>query len=248
MSLQGIFDPMVRAYYRNQYLDADAYQSGYDSGLATGKAEGKKEEYDTFWDTYQNNGKRRDYVSAFRGSMWNNNIFKPKYDIRPVGSLNAQSMFAQSDIPDLAGVLESQGVVLDVSGTDGIIQMFQSAEVKHIPALDLRNATNNNNYAFGSGCSVETIDKLIVSENTVFSNTTFNGDKLENIIFEGTIGVSINFSVCPLSTQSVQSIIDHLKDRSGLETQTLTFRSDVGAGLTETQRATITAKNWTLVY
>ena len=46
----------------------------------------------------------------------------------------------------------------------------------------------------------------------------------------------------------MQSIIDGLKDLTGAESQTLTFHSAVGNKLTDTQKATITAKNWTLVY
>ena len=102
---------------------------------------------------------------------------------------------------------------------------------------------------FGSVCKVETIDKLIVSENTHFSNTTFdNASYLKNITFEGEIGMSINFKWSPLTTESVQSIIDHLKDLTGLTAQTLTLKAIVGANLTDEQKATITAKNWTLVY
>jgi endonuclease I len=47
---------------------------------------------------------------------------------------------------------------------------------------------------------------------------------------------------------SVQSIVDALKDLTGATAQTLTFHADVGGKLTDAQKATITAKNWTLVY
>ena len=51
-----------------------------------------------------------------------------------------------------------------------------------------------------------------------------------------------------LSDASIQSIIDGLADLTGQTTQTLTLHADVGARLTEEQKASATAKNWTLAY
>lgn len=51
-----------------------------------------------------------------------------------------------------------------------------------------------------------------------------------------------------LSGESMQSILDGLADLTGSTTQTLTFHADVGARLTEEQKAAVTAKNWTLSY
>ena len=64
-----------------------------------------------------------------------------------------------------------------------------------------------------------------------------------------TIKLSIDFSPCQnLSAESIQSIIDGLADLTGGTAQTLTLHATVGAKLTDEQKATITAKNWTLVY
>lgn len=72
---------------------------------------------------------------------------------------------------------------------------------------------------------------------------------LENITFDGEIPTGIGFaSSSKLTDASVQSIIDHLADLTGKTTQKLTFHNAVGSKLTEVQKATITAKNWTLVY
>jgi hypothetical protein len=51
-----------------------------------------------------------------------------------------------------------------------------------------------------------------------------------------------------LSDASIQSIIDGLADLTGATAQTLTLHATVGGKLTEAQKATVTAKNWTLVY
>lgn len=64
-----------------------------------------------------------------------------------------------------------------------------------------------------------------------------------------TIFIGIDFFYCRvLSNESVQSIIDGLADLTGATAQTIRFYSEVGAKLTDEQKATITAKNWTLVY
>ncbi|MBR5012284.1 MAG: hypothetical protein IKY12_06965, partial [Clostridia bacterium] len=64
-----------------------------------------------------------------------------------------------------------------------------------------------------------------------------------------TIKCSINFSDDKyLSDETVQSIVDGLADLSGKTTQTVTFHNTVGNKLTDTQKANITAKNWTLAY
>ena len=87
-----------------------------------------------------------------------------------------------------------------------------------------------------------------VSENATFSNTFYSCGVVD-LTIEGVIGKDINFSGAQhLSDASVQSVIDHLKDLTGQTAQTLTFHAAVAAKLTEEQKATITAKNWTLAY
>ena len=66
---------------------------------------------------------------------------------------------------------------------------------------------------------------------------------------QNTIYLGIGFPHSSLlSAESVQSIIDGLADLTGATAQTLTLHATVGAKLTDAQKATITAKNWTLVY
>ena len=48
--------------------------------------------------------------------------------------------------------------------------------------------------------------------------------------------------------ESHATICDHLKDLTGEATKSLKFHPDVGAKLTQIQKAAITAKNWVLVY
>lgn len=60
-------------------------------------------------------------------------------------------------------------------------------------------------------------------------------------------GISFSSS-SKLSDLSIQSIIDGLADFTGGTARTLTVHKTVGEKLTDEQKATITAKNWTLVY
>ena len=113
--------------------------------------------------------------------------------------------------------------------------------------IDITAATNITNL-FAWCAKLKTIRKLVVSETTPFNRGVFQAcSALENITIEGLIGVSIAFTDSPLlTTDSVQSIINSLKDLTGATAQTLTFHSDVKAKLTEEQIQQVWDKNWTL--
>ena len=116
-------------------------------------------------------------------------------------------------------------------------------------AVDISNCTNTAGL-FSNSVAIKTIRKLKVSENTPMAGDMFSWTtELTNITVEGTIGKSIVFPNSPkLTTASVDSIINALKDLTGATAQTLTLHATVGAKLTDAQKAAITAKNWTLVY
>ena len=218
---------------------------GYDSGLE----EGKQAEYDAFWNVYQENGNRADYRGAFSGNGWTDEMFKPKYNMRP-STING--MFTQSAITDLQAALDRAGVTLDFTGitSNRIVQGFNDSKITRIGVVNVSHLTTIN-YLFFYASYLHTVDKLILAADgsTQTPSTAFQGcGRLENIIIEGTIGTSISFPSCPLTTESVQSIIDHLKDLTGQATQNLTLHNTVGSKLTDAQKAAITAKNWTLVY
>lgn len=82
--------------------------------------------------------------------------------------------------------------------------------------------------------------------NSMFSYCT----ALKEVRFvTNSISLSISFAQSDkLSTETIQSIIDGLADLTGGTAQTLTLHADVGGKLTETQKETITSKNWELVY
>jgi hypothetical protein len=219
-------------------------EAAYQEGLAAGIEQGKQAEYDAFWDMYQLNGQRLTYSYAF-SETWTDETFNPKYDMRPTAAL---SMFQRTKITDLVAALERAGIVLDTSGVTSFLYFMQDTKITHAPTIDCsRSPTIQNIFAFSY--YLHTIDKLILHEGITQMQNAFNScHVLENITIEGVIAKTISFQWSPLSDASVQSIIDHLKDLTGTTAQTLTLRATVGAKLIEEQKATITAKNWTLVY
>ncbi|MBQ8793799.1 MAG: hypothetical protein IJZ63_03525 [Clostridia bacterium] len=119
--------------------------------------------------------------------------------------------------------------------------------------FDTQNCTNFAN-AFTCQRALEVINGQPLNYSAVTNANYMNGFSncgalVEVRIASNTIKLSISFANCSLlSTDTIQSIIDGLADLTGGTAQTLTLHATVGAKLTETQKATITAKNWTLVY
>lgn len=193
----------------------DTYASKVDSISAGGDSF-----YDTFWDTFQNYGQGGtvNYQYAFANSKWKDNIYNPKYTIKPlVHSTGAIYIFYQNN------AITDTKVDIDVS---------QCTEC---------------NYMFAYCSALVTIRKIISGETTKLYNAFAGCSALVNVTFEGIINTELSFkSSSKLSSSSVQSIIDCLADLTGGTVQTLTLHATVKANLTQDQLATITGKNWTL--
>lgn len=116
------------------------------------------------------------------------------------------------------------------------------------------NTSNVMSFSNAFNClfALEEIDgtPLDLSSATSTSNTFGYNNALKEVRFvANSISLSIIFSACSqLSDESIQSIIDGLADLTGNTAQTLTLHATVGGKLTDEQKATITAKNWELVY
>lgn len=223
-------------------LQGKASGDGYNRGYA----DGKQAEYDAFWDAFQQNGERTNYNYAFAYG-WSDATFRPKYDIVPnaIGTL-----FYYNNVTDIKKCLDEAGVSIDFSGISGTINsgIFGYSETKTLPVLDFSNATDMN-YTFSNCPKLESIEMLIVNENTKFTGTfipTLNS-KLKEIRFGGVIGQKLNVQYCPLSAESLRDIIGHLKDYSGSgTTYTLTLGATNLAKLTDAEKLIATQKGWTL--
>jgi hypothetical protein len=193
---------------------------GYDKGFE----EGKKAEYDAFWNGLQNNGERNDYSYAF--ASWGAEYIRPKYKVIPTAVTGAANTFLYCNS---LKKIESQ--YFDFSqkpyatgynrGYDYLcancVALEEIEDIGLVPQITYQ-------YAF-TGChKLKTIAKLCSNENTTFTGAFDWCNALENITIEGTIGKSISFAHCPLTYESMKSIISHLKQLMGAEhSQTITF-------------------------
>lgn len=214
---------------------------------------GKQAEYDAFWDAYQENGLPTYLGFMFAGAGWKPETFYPKHNIVS-NRYSCASMFYMFDYINrnirtpfnLEERLNELGITIDVSQSFSPSQMFFLANISVVPALDFSTFTGMD-YVFYNADKITTIRKLKVNENASWSNAFTSATALENITFEGIIGKSISFADSPLlTTASVQSIIDCLKDLTGQAAQTLTLHQEVKAKLTEEQLEAIAAKNWSV--
>lgn len=198
------------------------YSEGNEAGHANGFSAGVAEHFRSY---YRRCNATKNFLYAFAGGGWNNNVgvydvatYIPTEDVTFKCDTNSASMYAYSNVTDT------------------------------VAAIDLSKATNNVSSTFANATKLVTIRKLIVSETT--PTIGFTGcAKLENLTVEGTFGKAVNLSPCKvLSNASVQNVIDCLKDLTGETSLKLTLHADVGAAVTDEQKAAISAKNWTLAY
>lgn len=217
---------------------------------------GKKSQYDEFWDAIQygdgEKSNRESYLGVFSGRGWNDDVFKPKYNIVPI---SAYCMFASDKtysytggIQNLVGCLENAGIQLDFSKCTNFQMTWFHSIVTHIGVVDTTSASNISQ-TFYFAKFLHTIDKLILKDDgsqgfpyAPFSNCL----ALENITIAGKIGVSVGFDQSSkLTYESLTSIINALKILDST-TATLTLHEDAKARLSESDIATITQKGWTL--
>ena len=225
-----------------------AYQAGYQNGdmdgVVKGKEYGREEQYDEFWDAYQDGGNRRIYDGAFYGEGWNDTTFKPKY---PIVSTKGYRVFFQSKVTDLS----SEKVAMDWSGaTDLNAAFYGCGNLEKLGVLSTISCSSLNQL-FEYCMKLETIEKIVLKNDgsqDIKVNCFAYCYELQNITFEGTIGMSVTFSTCPkLTYESLISIMCVLQDFSGTSTtKTLTLHADAKAKLSESDIAEITQKGWTL--
>lgn len=203
---------------------------------------GKQAEYDAFWDAYQDYGKRTD--SRYFCSYYNftPETFKPKYPIYPSSYMFDQCTMEIS--------LIEKGVKFNPTPNASVSlgYAFRGSDITEIPTIDVSKG-NPLSYAFYNMPNLTKIEKLIVGENTQFSNTFGLSKNLTEIRFEGVIAYNnFNVSACvALSHDSLISIINALKDYS-TDTSGTTYTVILGsvniAKLSEDELKQIDDKGW----
>lgn len=183
-------------------------------------AAGKQAEYDNFWDNLQNYGNRRSYRYAFYSYAVNNaNIWNDS-------NFNPKYDFKITGINEFAYAFRAVNIT-DIKKT-----------------VYAEGATLNNTFAMNY--QLKTIPKLVVSADTLFTNTFTNDTALENITFEGTIGTDLNLQWCPLTVASMKNIISCLANYAGTDNAnkyTLTINDDCWAAL-EADSTAPTGTSW----
>ena len=128
---------------------------------------------------------------------------------------------------------------------------WKGGPLKHITFdIDFSKVTYVSNL-FNNHSGVVTIDGRPLDFSSIVEDLSFSYmSRLEHIRFApGTMKRNLSMQSCEkLSDGSIQSVIESLQDLTGQATKNLTFHQSVGDKLTPAQKATITAKNWTLVY
>lgn len=168
---------------------------------------GKDQAYSDFWDSYQQNGVRTNYNSAFSGYGWNNTTFKPKYNINVTSFART---FAETKIAgSLKQLLTNLNISFDFSRCVYYSAAFQNAtsltELPQLGGSAVRYFTN----AFDGCTDLETIQKLIVNSDCEYTYAFRNCVKLKNIVFEGTVAKNIDLSASKvLSKESIKSLLE----------------------------------------
>ncbi len=237
--LQTVYDNSEKVKDLNTELESILY--GADTG--------GKSWYDMFWDNFQLNGTRASYYNAFYGSGWSDEIFKPKYDIRPT---NAYAMFNNSKITDLVAIAEQCGIVIDFSDNTNFTTTFAQSSIKRIGVVDTRSA-DTIQQTFYNSQQIQSIEKVILKDDGSQTLTNpFNWNyALEEIRFEGAIGGSMTVGhATKLSKASIENIVSCLSDTTSGKTLTLS-KTAVNTIYGDTSNAEwltliATKPNWTI--
>jgi hypothetical protein len=151
----------------------------------------------------------------------------------------------------LKEICDRQSVALDFSGATSLLRTFQSAAtLTRIGVVDASRAVDFRN-VFNMCRALQSIELLVMSETTgaqynaatVFNNCT----ALTDLTVDGVLWFSLSFQWCPLSRDSIESVMAALSDT--VTGQTATFnKAAVEAVFTTEEWAALcaTRSNWTI--
>ncbi len=230
----------------------EGFTEGEAAGMEAGMEAGRQAESDAFWDNQYKNITNANYM--FAGQGWNDNTFRPTRDIVLINTntgygVQADYVFAYSNITDIAASLKAQGVTLDTSKASSLAGLFRSAKTRAVPIIDTSNTIYLNNM-FSFAENLVTIEKLIWTPYAEMDVTRvfYECASLENVVIEGTIkrgGLSVQWSP-KLTVESLVSILEALADYSEDTTHKITLGSENIAKLTTEQLAIAENKGWTV--
>lgn len=242
-------------------LEGDGTTDIYDAIYQDGVEDGKKSEYDAFWDALQDYGNLPNYDYTFMSPAWNDDNFKPKYDIQA----RSQTFSNRSDPLRACGVTDLRPSTIGVNIEWKLVQdfnyIFRGVPLKYVGVIDMTTATSGWCVLMGKAY-IEYVEKLILppkSSNIAFKHLGFlEMFSLKEIRFEGFFygSVEIKYST-KLSHDSIVSTVDALApDITGmmltlhLDAVNKAFETSQGAndGSTSEEWLTLVAAhtNWTI--
>lgn len=218
---------------------------------------GKQAEYDTFWKVLQLHGNKNEYYFAFAGSSWNSWTLNPKYIIAPVdetvNSLSVQGLFYHCNRGNEAtglGKIDYRNIahMFDFANIKNAQGMFANACMDYI-VVDFSNVEAMQ-ATFQDSNGYQTHITLTVSEKcTNFANAFYGASNLTDLIFtEGSvIAANLDVKSCPLSKESITSIINALSSSVTGKTLALKKTAKEAAFTSAEWSALIATKtNWTI--
>ena len=230
------------------------WTSGYDEGLMygveSGTEQGKQAQYEEFWNEILYEG-RNDFSYAFAGWGWSDKNFNPPQKIKVKGT--AYMMFGKNKITDL------RKYNIDFSeATDFQYLLWLNTYTKYVGHIDVSGSKKLNGI-FHNAHVLEHVESITGTDGVQFIDSDFYCDKLKHIIFTNcTINNSINLARCPLSKDSISSVINALSSTAEGKTVTLkksavntAFGMDIDNTSTYTDEWTnlVNSKyNWKIVF
>ena len=233
-------EKVLRAKTDYDEVFATGQQIGHDSGVEVGK----RQAYDVFWDVYQQNGTREAYDCAFYGRYWTDELFKPKYKMRPTNM--GQCFYGAHNITrDLTADM------IDTSRCTNLYFSFSGLMCAHLPVIDMRAVTTYGGarYPFYGCTRLQSIEGLYLP-NVGVEDPFHNCESLREVrlLGDGKFLMDINMGVCPLSRESIESVMAALSDT--VTGQTATFnKAAVEAAFSADEWAALVASkpNWAVV-
>lgn len=212
--------------------------------------EGKQIQYNWFWDNYSPTTCNGQFM--FAGKGWNDETFKPPIGI-VIKPTYPYMMFAGTGITDLVALCEERNITIDFSETTTTQYIFyngSSALITHVGVIDIRKCDRVMNMINGTA-KLETVDNLILRDDgsQTFTTPIEGCTSLKNLTITGKIGQDgMRLNSCPLTHDSLMSVINALYDYSGTTTtRTITLGTTNINKLTEAEKAIATQKGWSLV-
>lgn len=231
------------------------YDKGYESGYTDGYNIGFDEAYDyAYVDAYEDATSKDSpfYYLDKLDSIWADMNFPQPTDL-VIRLYHQPTKGCMNTFLRATNINSIKFRVDNIDGAWDFNQTFRECDVKIVDLTECSREIKNIHYMFFQAHKLESILGALDLTNctTTGAGVTYGffADSLKDVEFiPNSIYVPLRFTSKVLTQASIESIINGLADLTNNTTRTLTLNYEVGKTLTESQKARIAAKNWTLAY